>query len=356
MMYEDDDISLHKVGRCGVVTLKRIEALNAVTLNMSQQIELFYKDCIADPHTYGIVQQSAGGKAFCAGGDVLGIYQMRNDGEDPSSYFRTEYQHNWTLELFNKPTISLIDGLVMGGGVGISLYGTHRIAGENFKLAMPETGIGFFPDIGGSYFLSRMPDEIGMYLGLTGRFIGPQDAYNLNLVTHCIANAHFETIRKAMIESDPIDPILEDLHEYRGLGEIEQLRPWIRRIFSASTIEEVLESLEKETGESEAWASKTLDILEQKSPTSLKVTFRLIRNGSKFSSLKEALITEFQLASHFLKKDDFYEGVRAALIDKDYNPKWSPDSLVEVTDEMVDSYFQPPENELNLEDVVPEAL
>jgi len=234
-----------------------------------------------------------------------------------------------------------IEHLDMGGGLGISLYGTHRIAGANLLAAMPETGIGLFPDIGAGFFLPRFPGETGLYLGLTGRSFGRADAFYLGITTHCIDAGEYDTIRDAMIEGDPIDAVLDGLHRHPGDGEIAALRPAIDRIFAAESVDAILSRLDAETGSHAEWAGETAAIIRQRAPLSLKVTFRHIREGRKAASLKEALKTEFRLTSRLLTRPDLREGVRAALIDKDRSPKWRPASLAEVTDDMVAACFAP---------------
>jgi enoyl-CoA hydratase len=301
---------------------------------------------------YGIVLDAVPGRGFCGGGDIRALVTGLDENmEAARQFFRDEYQHNWTLERFTKPHISLIDGIVMGGGVGISLYGTHRVAGENMVFAMPETGIGFFPDIGAGYFLSRFPGKTGLYLGLTGLSIGRADAYYLGVATHCINAPEFDKIRYAIIEGDPIDPVLDDLHRDPGESRLAELRSAIDRIFSAGRVEDILKGLDAETGAHAEWARETAATIRQRAPLSLKVAFQLIQEGASKQTLKEELKTEFRLVWRFLEGPDLREGVRAALIDKDKAPKWQPARLEDVTDEMVDACFAPlGDKELELDD------
>ncbi len=226
-------------GRAALVRLNRPKALNAVTLEMIVALEALYHRCAKDPQIYGVVME-AEGKAFSAGGDIRTIRGLiQNDLAEADRYYALEYQHNWSLQCFRKPHVALMNGVAMGGGVGISIFGTHRAAGEAMSFAMPETGIGFFPDIGGSWFLPRMPGMTGMYLGLTGHICNRADAYFAGAVTHCIPAAQFETVRAAMIEAEPIDPILDGLHEHPGESFLEKHREPIDRIFSAPSLEEI---------------------------------------------------------------------------------------------------------------------
>jgi enoyl-CoA hydratase len=347
-----EDLILREEGRAGLLTLNRPRALNALTLPMIRILEAQYIKWAAAPRIYGIVIDAVEGRAFCGGGDIRALTEgARADPEGALQFFREEYQHNWSLERFTKPNVSLIDGIVMGGGVGISLFGTHRVAGEKLIFAMPETGIGFFPDIGGGYFLSRFPGETGMYLGLTGNSVGRADAYYLGIATHCVDANQFDIVRQAMIEGDPIDPVLDRLHRNPGEGELARLRPAIDRIFSAESVEAVLSRLDAETGPHDDWARQTAATIRQKAPLALKVAFRQIREGRSRRSLKDELIVEFRLVKRMLFQPDLQEGVRSQLIDKDRSPKWQPATLADVSDEMVAACFAPlPDGELELID------
>jgi enoyl-CoA hydratase len=226
----------------------------------------------------------------------------------------------------------------MGSGVGISLYGTHRVAGEGYRFAMPETGIGLFPDDGVSWAFARMPDAIGMYLALTGRSIGRADAYRLGLATHCISARRFGEICAGLADADVVDTLLDDRHEDPGPGELEPLRPAIARCFGRDTVEGILDALKTERGPAQAWAQGILKDLAARSPTSLKIAHRQVRMTCALD-LRDALIGDFRLACRCLEAHDLYEGVRAVLIDRDHAPKWQPPRLQDVSDTMVDAYF-----------------
>jgi enoyl-CoA hydratase len=228
----------------------------------------------------------------------------------------------------------------MGSGVGISLYGTHRVAGERYRFAMPETGIGLFPDDGVCWAFARMPDWIGMYLALTGRSVGRADALRLGLVTHCIAAARFDDIRAAIADAQPVDQVLDGRHEDPGTGEIDALAPVIARCFGADSVEGIIASLQAERGPGAAWAESVVADLAQRSPTSLKITHRLVRLARGLD-LRNTLTLDYRLACRCLQDNDFFEGVRAALIDRDQAPKWRPSRLEDVSAAMVDAYFAP---------------
>lgn len=331
------DVSFRDEGRCGFITLNRPQMLNALNHEMVQAMEVQYVKWAAVARIYGVVVEAAPCRAFCCGGDLRTL--NLDDPDAAMAYFRDEYQLNWTLETFTKPNVALIDGVVMGGGVGISLYGTHRVASENFTFAMPEVAIGFFPDIGGGYFLSRFPGEMGLYLALTGRQIGRADAYYLGIASHCVEAEEFDKIRQAMIEGEPIDAVLDDLHRDPGASELESLQETVDRVFAEPTVEAILANLDELNGVQSAWARETAAIIRKNAPLSLKVTLKQIRDARKFASLKDALAVDYRLARSLIETPDFREGVRAILIDKDRDPKWSVHSLNLVTDSMVDACF-----------------
>lgn len=343
-MSRKQDILLEKKNRCSLVTLNRPKALNALNYDMIALMEAHYIEWAGDPDVYGVVLQSSGGRAFCSGGDLKALYEWWKAGKVSTilEKYTSEYQFNWTLDRFTKPHVSLINGFVFGGGVGISLYGTHKVAGENYRFAMPEAGIGFFPDVGATHFLPRMPGQIGLYLALTGNQIDRADAYALGLLTHCIDASQFDTIIAAMCDADPIDPVLDGRHVDPGPSALLQMRGQIDEHFSGDSVEEILSSLRGAKGAHAKWARETARTINKNSPLSLKVAFRQVRN-SGHPSLDEALEIEGRIARAFLTGVEFYEGIRALLVDKDGKPNWSPAALEDVSNEMVDDCFAMPD-------------
>ncbi len=343
-------VKTEKVNRCGLITLDRSEALNALTSDMIDKIDQLYIDCLPDPHIYGMVVESTSEKAFCAGADVRSMIRLLPDGVDEiRKCFQKEFQHNWTLEQFNKPNISLIDGVVMGGGVGISLYGTHRVMGKNTKFAMPEVNIGLFPDVGATYFLSRLPEGIGLYLALTGNTITASDCLYLGIASHTISAEKFPEIREAMIEAEPIDAILDKIQEDFGPSELSGLQETIGRTFTGDSLEDVFSNLEKEADDGWSkhsdWARDISESLREKCPLSLKIAFRQIKEARKFTSLKQALEMDMRIATRMVENENFKEGVQAVLIDKNGAPVWHPATYEEVSDELVETFFEKSENE-----------
>ena len=341
-MSESPDLTLDRRGRCGVATLNRPKALNAISYDMIARMEEAYIDWAGNPDVYGIVLRSENPRAFCSGGDIKALYEWRKAGKLDTilDLYTSEYQHNWTLDRFTKPHVALMNGYVFGGGVGISLYGTHKVAGEKYRFAMPEAGIGFFPDVGASYFLPRLPGHIGLYLALTGAQIGRADAYALGLLTHCIDSKEFDAILNGMIEADPIDPALDSRHVDPGPSPLLAMQDVIDRHFSLQTVEEILQSLDDADAEHAEWAQHAKKQMIANAQFSLKVDFHKVRNTGK-PTLEQALTLDARIAYTFLTGDDFYEGVRALLIDKDGKPSWSPDTLSGISNESVLDCFKP---------------
>jgi enoyl-CoA hydratase len=336
------DLIVEQRGAASCVTLNRPRALNALTHAMRLGFGDVLSKASREPNTYCVVLQSSSPKAFSAGSDVREIVALaRQDKAAARQMFADEYARNWHCECFSKPTVSLIDGMVMGGGVGISLYGTHRVAGAGYRFAMPETAIGLFPDVGTCHVFARMPGHVGLYLALTGQMIGRADAYELGLATHCIDASSFDAIRAQLSDAEPVDPALDDRHRDPGPGDLAPRRDVIARCFGAPAVEDIMARLHAVTGADQQWALDTIATLMARSPTSLKITLRHVREAASLD-LRETLHRDYRLGAHCLEGLDFYEGARAVLIDKDNQPKWHPASLAAVSDAMIDTYFHVP--------------
>lgn len=337
----DEDLLIEPLGAAVALTLNRVGTHNAITTAMRARVAEAIPRIARDPNVYAVVLQSRSGKAFSVGGDVREVAawaQMR-----PQEALRSiaeEYALCWLLECFSKPTVSLIDGMVMGSGAGISIYNTHRVAGEGYRFAMPETGIGLFPDDGVAFVLSQLPDEIGMFLGLSGRTIGRADAYALGLATHCVPAARFEDIKAGLAEARTVDPLIEGFQVDPGPGELAPHRDVIRRCFSGSSVEDIVARLKSEKYDGKAFAQGLLADLAKASPLSLKITHRHIRESAALG-LRLTLQRDYRLASRLLEGGDFFEGVRARLIEKDNAPRWRPERLEDISDAMVDRLFVP---------------
>jgi len=337
------DIGVDSRGAARLVRLDRPRALNALTRAMRQTIGGVLTRAARDPDAYCVVLHSASERAFSAGSDVREVVATaKADAAAGRALFAEEYALNWHCECFSKPTVSLIDGMVMGGGVGVSLYGTHRVAGPGYSFAMPETAIGLFPDVGVCHVLARLPDAIGLYLGLTGHAIGRADAYALGLATHCIDSAAFADIIEGLAAAHPVDPLLDSRHRDPEAGPLMQRRGLIADCFSGETPRDILDRLAAVGGREADWAAGVRADLLKRSPTSLAITQRHIRAAAALD-LRQTLITDYRIGSACLAGHDFPEGARAVLIDKDGAPRWRPGRIEDVTGEIVDAHFAVPE-------------
>jgi len=335
------EVVIEQRGAAAVITLNRVHSHNAITTAMRSAIAASIPRIARDPNTCALIIQAAGEKAFSAGGDVREVVALAREKPDEARRsIAEEYELCWLLECFSKPTVSLIDGVVMGSGVGLTAYNTHRVAGERYRFAMPETGIGLFPDDGVAFVLSGLPDEMGMYLGLTGRQVGRADAFRLGLATHCMPAARFEEVRAALADAQTVDPLLDGLHVDPGPGELAPHRDVIRRCFSGLSVEDIVARLKSERYDGKAFAEGALADLERASPLSLKLTFRHIREAGALG-LRLTLVRDYRLATRCMKGGDFFEGVRARLVDRDNAPRWSPRQLRDVTDTLLEDYFAP---------------
>ncbi len=326
----------------GLITLNRPEALNALNFSMISALQVQLTQWQDDPFIHAVVVRSACDRAFCAGGDVRAIYHLgRENIQQKMAFFKAEYRLNQFIHEFNKPYIAFMDGITMGGGVGISLHGSHPVASSRFIFAMPETGIGFYPDIGSSYLLSRLSNHMGVYLGLTGNRLNAQDAYGLGLVRYVISEAHFPSLLQVLIDSDlsrdsqqRVSDILRPFHQLPATSNLDSWAGMVNDCFQYDTIESIMTALSQ--GD---WQQQVYQTLKLKAPLSLKIALaQLIK--AKTMTLSECLQMDYGLTNHFMRDPNFDEGVRALLIDKDNHPHWQPQTVTEVSAEMVENYFQ----------------
>lgn len=342
-----DEIAITINGSVAVITLIRTKALNALTESMRQHIADAIPLLARDPMIYAVILKSASPKAFCSGSDVREVLSVAGRSRDDGRrLFADEYRMNWLLECFSKPTVSLINGLVMGGGVGITAYNTHRVAGETYNWSMPETMIGLFPDVGVCHALSRL-GPTGMYLALTGRSIKRADAFHLGLATHCIDSVHYDRIEAELALANTVDPLLDGLHRDPGPGELPAYADVISQAFDAPSVADIIVRLEAERGPYGDWAKQVAADLRKRSPLSLEVTFRHVVSARAFD-ISQTLQADYQLACQFLEDGDFREGVRAALVDRDGAPAWQPARIEDVTLKHLAPYFRPMEKPLLL--------
>jgi enoyl-CoA hydratase len=354
-MSETEDILFAESGGVATVTLNRRQALNAFTLGMYRAFDPKLRAWAEDPAVHTVVIRGAGERAFCAGGDVRAIYEagrgIAGERDLTAVFFREEYELIRRIHRFPKPYIAIIDGITMGGGAGVSVNGAYRIATERTMLAMPETGIGLFPDVGATRFLNRCPGQVGRYLGLTGARIGPADAVYCGFATHFMlrdrvpefVTALETTGRRDSDAQSRVEAILAQFAAEPEAPSLAARQEPIDRCFAPETVEAILEALAQEAaggGAYAEWAAQIRTTLLAKSPTSLKITLRQLVTGRDFD-LDAALILEYRLTQHVMEGHDFYEGVRAVVVDKDQMPRWRPATLAEVDDATVDGYFQP---------------
>ncbi|PXW62938.1 enoyl-CoA hydratase/isomerase family protein [Methylobacterium sp. B4] len=325
----ESEIGFEIRGEAGVITLRRPRALNALTLPMVQAMHARLRAWAADARVTRVVVRGSGGRAFCAGGDIRQIYALGKAGRDAEvmAFWRGEYCLDAAVKTFPKPYIALIEGIVMGGGVGISLHGDVRVAAESYSFAMPETGIGFFPDVGTTYALPRLPGCIGRYLALTGSRIGAGDARAVGLATHTARAADFETIIDRLAAGADIARALEGLDAPQPeTGPLVAERALIDACFSGDSVAEILARLDAAAREGSAFAEAAAATMRGRSPTSLVIAHALMRRGGDLS-FAQAMLAEYRLAERLMEEHDFYEGVRAVIVDKDNAPRWRPDSL-----------------------------
>jgi len=329
----ESHILAEKRGALGLLTLNRPQALNALTHDMVRDLTQALMAWAQDDGVRAVAIRGAG-RAFCAGGDVRAVRDAVLAGSDAGlALLRDEYRLNALIGTFPKPYVALLHGICMGGGAGVSVHGRYRLADISLVFAMPETAIGFIPDVGASHFLSRLPDRLGLYLGLTGARIGLEDAHDAGLVTHAVAAADFDAVLDRLADGaalkDAAAPVVRKIKP----GPLAPHRRAIATLFAATTVEGVLERLDRDGGD---FARSTAAQLRTLSPTALKLTFREIHEGAHLS-LPQCLAMEYRLASQVIAMPDFAEGVRAALVDKDRAPRWQPAQLAAVRD--VDAFF-----------------
>jgi enoyl-CoA hydratase len=351
----DGEILLGRAGGLATLTINRPQALNALTLENYRRFAPALAVWAEDPSVHAVVVRGAGGRAFCAGGDVRAVYEAgRGISGDPdltAVFFREEYQLIRQIHRFPKPYIAIIDGITMGGGAGISVNGAYRVATERTLFAMPETAIGLFPDVGATRFLNRCPGQIGRYLGLTGARLRAADAFYCGFATHVVAQERVEALVAALAgtawardgRSEQVAALLAEFVGDPGPPPLAALRPAIDRCFAGDSVEAILDRFAAEAaagGADASWAAETRAGLLTKSPTSLKVTLPQLMVGRDYD-LEQALALEYRLTQHFMAAHDFYEGVRAVLIDKDQTPRWRPPTLAEIDDETIEAYFAP---------------
>ena len=333
------DILFSEIDQTGIIKLNRPKALNALNLEMAKK---FYDKLLEWEENNNIsrVILYGEGKHFCAGGDVKSLVLAGKKNQLKYDFFKIEYQLNYLISQFSKEFLSIWNGVVMGGGVGLSIYGDHRLVTDNSKFAMPEASIGFFPDVGGSYFLSNLPGNIGKYVGLTGDVLSVNELIFFGLATHYINLNDIEDVKENFINNGNI---LSDNYEVENDTNIIRNIDQINELFDGN-IKKIIANLKNNNSE---FSKKILDILSNKCPMSLAITTKLI-DDAKGRSLKECLEIEFQLSQKIVYRDDFDNGVTSLLISKDHNPIWQPSNIDEINIDELNYYFVSDTESLNL--------
>jgi enoyl-CoA hydratase/carnithine racemase len=334
-----DDVLISVEGGVGRIRLNRPKAIHALTTRMCEVMSEALLKWRADPSVRAVIIDHAEGRGFCAGGDVVMLWRSGGgDAEDAKHFFFAEYRLNHLLFTFPKPTIAIMDGITMGGGVGISLPCKFRIATENTRFAMPETSIGLFPDVGGGWYLPRLPGRVGEFMALTGARLDGAECHYLGLATHYVPQASLPELVERITTSPRLNGAIGNFAVTPPDAKIADNMPVIARCFASYRLEEVIGALKADESE---WAATELATLGTKSPLSCKVSLRLMEEGAGRASFEDEMRAEYALAGRVVRTHDFHEGVRALLIDKDNQPQWDPATPEEVDEEMLDVLFAP---------------
>ena len=349
-----EDVIIRREGRAGRITLNRPKALNALTYPMVLAIHDALKRWEQDPEIAVVILDGTGDRALCAGGDVRAIYDSASEGSGfARKFWADEYRLNAYIGRYPKPYVAFMDGIVMGGGIGLSGHGSHRIVTERSQLAMPETGIGLIPDVGGTWLLAHAPGETGIYLGLTGERMRGAGTMYARFADSFVPSSRLADLAKALSEiqnSSEVDSVIARFSEAPPPSDLASHAREIDATFCFDSVEKIRDALASMNTE---WSRKTLEELDRRSPLALKLTLAAIRNARTLPSLEAALNVEYRLTVRLLEHGEFLEGVRALLVDKDKAPKWNPPRLADVTDEMVAQFLSPLPPDEALELVAP---
>ena len=336
MTTESDEVLTRVDGRVGFITLNRPRAINSLTHSMVTAMDAVLQAWADDDTVDAVVVTGAGERGLCAGGDVVALYHSaRAGGAQARAFFFDEYRLNARIGSYPKPYVAVMDGIVMGGGVGISGHGSVRVATETCKIAMPEVGIGFIPDVGGTYLLSRAPGGLGLHAALTGAPFGAGDAIAMGFADHHVPHADLEAFIAALA-ADGVQAALAAFSREAPPSLLTAQRDWIDPCYAGESLADVMTAL-RDHGEGPA--ADAADLIATRSPVACAVTLAAVRRAATMKSLEDVLVQEYRVSCASLRSHDFVEGIRAQLVDKDRNPQWSPSSIAEVTDDDVAQYF-----------------
>lgn len=339
-----DEVLTEVEGSVGLITLNRPKAINSLNQQMVDALTAVLTDWADDDAVRAVVLSGAGERGLCAGGDVVSIYHSaRKDGVEARRFWRDEYLLNAQIAEFAKPYVALMDGIVMGGGVGVSAHANTRVVTDTSKIAMPEVGIGFIPDVGGVYLLSRAPGGLGLHAALTGAPFSGADAIAMGFADHYVPHGDVEAFRRAVI-TDGVERALDKYTVEPPASTLAAQRDWIDDCFSGDTVADIVAALR---GHGAGPAEDAADLIATRSPVALSVTLQAVRRAAGLETLKDVLVQDYRVSSASLRSHDLVEGIRAQLIDKDRNPKWSPAELSAVTAADVEAYFTPVDDDLS---------
>ena len=339
---QTSDVLLEERGRAGIITLNRPQALNALTQGMIDSIAAALNRWEHDPRIAHVIVLQGASRAFCAGGDIrtLAAQISAQKWEEVDAFYRREYQLNRRIKRYPKPYTALIDGIVMGGGVGISIHGRYRVGSEKLAFAMPEVGIGLFPDVGGTYFLPRMPGRLGLYLALTGERIGVADGLFTGVLTHHVPGTEFATLIEALTLSDDPGAVLDTFRQPAGKAALAGRMAELSWLLSGHSLPALMAHLRACAAAGEAGAQTLVDLLSTRSPTSLALAFRQVAEGALLD-FEACMQIEYRIVNRIVRGHDFTEGVRAVIIDKDNAPRWEPASIAAIDWQRIEQHFAP---------------
>ena len=337
----EPEVICQTVGPCGLITLNRPKALNALTHAMVKTIAAALEQWADNPAITRVIIESGSERAFCAGGDIRQVHAagLAGDYTVPLQFWADEYRLNQRIHRYPKPYIALVDGMVMGGGVGISLLGSHVVAGERFSFAMPEVGIGFFPDVGATCFLSHLPHHYGTWLALTASRIDASLACALGLAHSAIASRDIAALKDALLAGEPVDAAIARFGAHQSKPALPDA-PWMAHCFAGAEMPDILQRLQQTAAGGEPAAANALAQISGKCPTSLAIALRQMQVGHSMT-IEQALQTEYRIVSRICRRPDFAEGVRAVVIDRDNQPKWSPATIDAVRSDDINAVFAP---------------
>jgi enoyl-CoA hydratase len=340
---ESDEVLTRVEGSVGLITLNRPKAINSLNQQMVDALRAILARWEDDDAVRAVVLSGAGERGLCAGGDVVAVHDSaRKDGVEVRRFWRDEYLLNAQVGRFIKPYVSLMDGIVMGGGIGISAHASTRVVTETSKIAMPEVGIGLVPDVGGAFLLSRAPGALGLHAALTGAPFSGADAIVMGFADHYVPHGELEALTAAIV-SDGVEGAIARYAVDPPASELAAQRDWIDACYAGDTVADILAALRRHGGP----AQDAADLISSRSPIAVSVALQAVRRAAKLEKLEDVLVQDYRVSSASARSHDLVEGIRAQIIDKDRNPKWSPATLAEVSAAAVDAYFAPVDDDLS---------